>query len=74
MIKTQPTQSPEQSIVDQKVRRAVGISALRKIGVIVAGEQQADKDNAKVLRWLARYGWIVLPGAALLIAYLIVMI
>lgn len=62
-------QGTEQNIVEQKVRRAVGISALRKIGVIVAKEQQADIDKASVLRWFARYGWIVLPGAALLVAY-----
>jgi len=62
-------ESPEQSIVKQKVRRAVGINALRKIGLIVATEQQTDTDKAKLLRWFARYGWIVLPGAALLAAY-----
>jgi hypothetical protein len=28
--------NPEQEIVEQKVRRAVGINALHKIGVIVA--------------------------------------
>jgi hypothetical protein len=67
----EPTQSPEQSIVEQKVRRAVGINALRKIGAIVAREQQADTDKANVLRWFARYGWIVLLGAALLVAYAI---
>jgi hypothetical protein len=66
--------NPEQEIVQQKVRRAVGINALRKIGVIVATEQQADTDKASVLRWFARYGWIVLPGAALLAAYAISLI
>jgi hypothetical protein len=60
---------PEQDIVEKKVRRVVGISALRKIGVIVAGEQQADMDRAKVLRWFARYGWMILLGGALLLAY-----
>jgi hypothetical protein len=65
----EPMQSPEQNIVEQKVRRAVGINALRKIGVIVAREQQADTDKVNVLRWFARYGWIVLLGAALLVAY-----
>jgi len=61
--------SPEQDIVAQKVRRAVGINALRKIGVIVAGEQQADTDRARVLRWFVRYGWMILLGGALLLAY-----
>lgn len=63
-------QSQEQSIVEQKVRRAVAINALRKIGLIVAAEQQTDNDKAKWLRRFARYGWIVLPCAALLLAYL----
>ncbi len=69
-----PLPSTEQSIVEHKVRRAAGINALRKIGLIVAREQQADTDKARVLRWFARYGWIALPGVALLVAYLIVMI
>jgi hypothetical protein len=64
-------QSPEQNIVEQKVRRAASINALRKIGLIVATEQQTDNEKARLLRWFARYGWIVLPGAALLVAYAI---
>lgn len=47
----------------------MGSNALRKIGLIVATERQTDTDKAKLLRWFARYGWIVLPGAALLVAY-----
>lgn len=61
--------NPVQEIVEHKIRRAVGINALRKIGVIVAGEQQADTDNANVLRRFFHYGWIILLGAALLVAY-----
>jgi hypothetical protein len=63
-------QSHEQSIVEHKVRRAVAINALRRIGLIVATEQQTDTDKARLLRWFARYGWIILSGAALLAAYL----
>ena len=59
----------EQEVVEYKVRRAVGLNALRKIGEIVAEEQQADADRAKALRWFARYGWIILTGGALLLAY-----
>jgi hypothetical protein len=65
----EPTHSSEQDIVEQKVRRAVGINALRKIGAIAVEEQQTDNEKVAVLRWFARYGWIVLPGAALLAAY-----
>ena len=60
---------PEQDIVEHKVRRAVGLNALRKIGVIVAREQQADARQATVLRWLLRYGWLALLGGAALLAY-----
>jgi hypothetical protein len=61
---------PEREIVEKKVRRAMMINALRKINVIVTKEQQADTEKANALRWFARYGWIVLPGVALLVAYL----
>jgi len=64
-----PEHSPEQDIVEKKVRRAVAFNALRKIGAIVAREQQADTDRARVLRWFARYGWLILLGGALLLAY-----
>jgi hypothetical protein len=63
-------QCHEHSIVEQKVRRAVAVNALRKIGLIVAAERRADNDKAKWLRRFARYGWIILPGIALLLAYL----
>ena len=60
-----------QDIIEKKVRRAAGISALRKIGKIVAAEQQADAGKERALRWFARYGWIILPVVALLLAYLL---
>ena len=52
------------------MRRAAGVSALRKIGKIVAEEQQADNEKAAVMKWIARYGWLVLSGCALLLAYM----
>lgn len=67
----EPVNNPEQKIIEQKVRRAAGINALRKIGVIVAEEQRADIDRANVLRWFVRYGWLVLLGGGLLLAYAI---
>jgi hypothetical protein len=60
---------PEQEIVAQKTRRAATISAMRKIGTIVARENQADMDRIKVLRWFARYGWMILLGGVPLLAY-----
>ena len=69
MSDPEPMHNPEQDIVEKKVRRAVGISALRKIGAIVAREQQADTAKDNVLRWFIRYGWMILLGGALLQAY-----
>jgi len=60
---------PERAIVEHKVRRAVGIHALRKIGKIVADEQQADEEKARVLRWFLRYGWLIALCAVLAWAY-----
>lgn len=69
MSDPEPEYSPERDIVEQKVRRAAGISALRKIGAIVAREQQADTAKARVLRWFVRFGWMILLGGALLLVY-----
>ena len=59
---------PAQDVVEQKVRRAVAVNALHKIGMIVAREQQADTDKVNVLRWALRYGWLILLAAAALLA------
>ncbi len=60
---------PEKEVVEHKVRRAVGFHALRKIGRIVAEEQQADVDKARAVRWFVRYGWLVALGAVLAWAF-----
>ena len=70
----EPRHSPEQDIVEQKVRRAAAINALRKIGKIIDRENQAEMVRVKVLRWFAGYGWMILQGGVLLPAYGIVII
>ncbi len=60
----------DHDIIDHKIRRAAGVNALKKIGKIVAEEQQADRESAEVIGLFTRFGWIVLLGAALLLAYL----
>lgn len=60
---------PEKKIVEHKVRRAVGMHALRKIGRIVAEERRNDEDKDRVLRWFLRYGWLAALGAILVWAY-----
>ncbi|MBI3222725.1 MAG: hypothetical protein HYZ46_06595 [Nitrosomonadales bacterium] len=59
---------PEQDIVAHKVRRAVGLQALRRIGAIVEDEQRAEAQRKKALRWLMRYGWLILLAVAALLA------
>lgn len=58
----------EQERMEKNVRRAAGINALRKIGELVAEEQRADAEKARVLRWFIRYGWLVLLVGVLLVS------
>ncbi len=60
----------EHGNVDKNIRREVGINALRKIGKIVAEEQQTDAEKQNALRWVSRYGWIILLGGILLLGYI----
>lgn len=45
------------------------MEALRQIGEIVAQEQRADYEKARLLRWSARYGWLLLAGIALVLSF-----
>jgi len=60
---------PEQEIIERKIRRAAAVNALRKIGKIVAREDQADVEKVKAVRWFVRYGWMILLFGALLLVY-----
>jgi hypothetical protein len=60
----------EPEMLDQNIQRAAGVNALRKIGAIVEEERRLDKEKSRVLRWFVRYGWMVLSGFAVLLAYL----
>jgi len=61
---------PKQGDIDKNVRHEAGINALRKIGKIVAEEEQHDAEKENALRWFARYGWIILLGGILLLGYI----
>lgn len=61
--------NPEHEVVEHKVRRAMGVHALRKIGKIVAEERQADSEKARVLNWSVRYGWLIALCIVLIFAY-----
>jgi hypothetical protein len=64
-------QPEDDDAIEKNVRRTTGVSALHKIGKIVAEDLQVDAEKEKALRWFTRYGWMVLLAGALLLAYLL---
>jgi len=54
----------------QNIRRTTGQHALKKIRTIVDKENENDAAAARALRWLLRYGWIVLLVIAAFLARL----
>ena len=56
--------------LQQNIRRSTGLHALKKIGSIVDEENRNDVADARMLRWLLRYGWIALLIAAAILARL----
>jgi hypothetical protein len=56
--------------MQQNIRRTTGQHALRKIRAIVDEENEHDAAVARTLRWLLRYGWIVLLVIAAVLARL----
>ena len=56
--------------LQQNIRRTTGLHALRKIRAIVDEENKNDAASARTLRWLLRYGWIVLLVVVALLARL----
>lgn len=56
--------------LQQNIRRTTGQHALKKIRAIVEEENRNDAATAGALRWLSRYGWIVLLVIAGFLTYL----
>lgn len=56
--------------MQKNIRRTAGLHALRKIHAIVDEENKNDAASARTLRWLLRYGWIVLLVFVALLARL----
>ncbi len=56
--------------LQQNVRRTTAQHALRRIRAIVDEENRNDAATARSLRWLLRYGWIVLLAVVALLARL----
>ena len=56
--------------MQQNIRRTTGQNALRKIRTIVDEENEHDAAVARTMRWLLRYGWILLLLVAAVLARL----
>ena len=56
--------------MQQNIRRTTGQHALKKIRAIVDEDNDSYATNTRILRWLLRYGWIVLLVIAALLARL----
>ena len=54
----------EQERIEQNVRRAAGVHALKEIRGIVDEDLREEAARTKLLRIFLRYGWIVLLLAA----------
>lgn len=54
--------------LQENIRRTAGHRALKQIRCIVDRENADDAFKARSLRWLLRYGWLVLLAVALLFA------
>lgn len=56
---SKPQQGITSEIIEHKIRDAAAVNALHKIADIVAEERQCEAEKERVLRWLLRYGWIL---------------
>ena len=59
--------NPEKEVVEQKIRRATAINALRKIGLIVAEEQKTEARQEQAWRWMLLLGLLILLFSAALL-------
>ena len=54
--------------LQQNIRHSTALHALRQIRALVDAENADDAFKARALRWLFRYGWLLLLVVALLFA------
>lgn len=57
--------------LQQNIDRSTAIHALKKVRVLVDEANEDDASKARTLRWMMRYGWLLLLLIAALIARLI---
>ena len=56
--------------MQKNISRTTGLHALKKIRTIVDEENEHDAAVARTMRWLLRYGWVVLLVIAVVLARL----
>jgi hypothetical protein len=54
--------------LQQNIARTSALHALKKVRVLVDEANAEDQTKAKALRWLMRYGWLLLLLIAALVA------
>lgn len=67
-MNTPEQEHPDQERMEQNVRHAAGIHALKEIRGIVDEDLREEAARTKLLRAFLRYGWIVLLLAVWLLA------
>jgi hypothetical protein len=55
--------------LQKNIRNTAGIHALKQIRAIVDEDNANEAFKARALRWLVRYGWLVLLLVVVLSAY-----
>jgi len=61
----------EDDLLQKNIRRTTAQQALKQIRTIVDAENAEDAAKARALRWLIRYGWLVVLAIVLVLARLI---
>jgi hypothetical protein len=60
----------EDEKLQQNINRTASKHALKQIHAILEKENKNDAESARALRWLLRYGWVILVLFATILAYL----
>jgi len=61
----------EDERLQQNIARTTGLHALKQIHAIVEQENNHDAETERQLRWVLRYGWLVLLLLAAILVHLI---
>jgi hypothetical protein len=60
----------EDDKLQQNIKRTTSMRALKQIHAIVEQENKNDAETARVLRWLLRFGWVLLLLVGAILAHL----